>query len=65
MDARLAAKYNLFILEVVKAWIDAPRKRLRTFHHMGGGRLMVAGRVMTLPSRKNDHTCLSRILFPK
>ena len=52
VDARLAKKYNLFILEVVKAWADKPRKRLRTFHHMGGGRFMIAGKMITLTSRK-------------
>lgn len=52
VDSRLVTKYNLFVLEVVKAWADKPRKRLRTIHHMGGGRFMIAGRLMTLPSRK-------------
>lgn len=50
-DARLAAKYCFFILEVVKAWIDPARKRPRTIHHRGRGEFMVAGRTLTLPSR--------------
>lgn len=51
-DARLATKYNFFILEVLKAWIDPARKNPRTLHHLGQGRFMVAGRTITLPSRK-------------
>lgn len=51
IDARLAAKYCFFILEVVKAWIDPARKRPRTIHHRGRGEFMVAGRTLTLPSR--------------
>jgi flavin reductase (DIM6/NTAB) family NADH-FMN oxidoreductase RutF len=52
VDARLVAKYNFFVLEVVKAWIDASRKDPRTIHHRGMGRFMVAGRTIRLPSKK-------------
>ncbi len=51
IDARLATKYNFFILEVVKAWIDPSRKNPRTIHHRGRGVFMVAGRTIRLPSR--------------
>ncbi|HXZ97026.1 MAG TPA: flavin reductase family protein [Burkholderiales bacterium] len=51
VDARLAARYNFFILEVLKAWIDPSRKDPRTIHHRGGGNFMVAGRTIKLPSR--------------
>lgn len=51
VDACLAAKYNFFILEVLKAWIDPSRKDPQTIHHRGGGNFMVAGRTMKLPSR--------------
>jgi flavin reductase (DIM6/NTAB) family NADH-FMN oxidoreductase RutF len=50
-DARMVTKYNLFILEVVKAWIDPSRRDPRTIHHRGGGAFMVAGRTIRLPSR--------------
>jgi flavin reductase (DIM6/NTAB) family NADH-FMN oxidoreductase RutF len=46
------AKYCLFILEVVKAWIDPARKRPRTIHHQGRGFFMVAGETIKLRSRK-------------
>jgi flavin reductase (DIM6/NTAB) family NADH-FMN oxidoreductase RutF len=51
VDARLAAKYNFFILEVVKAWIDPAKKNPRTIHHRGRGVFAVDGRTLTLPSR--------------
>lgn len=51
IDARLAAKYNFFILEVVKAWIDRARKNPRTLHHRGRGVFTVDGRTIKLPSR--------------
>lgn len=50
-DARMANRYNFFVLEVLKAWIDPARKNQRTLHHLGRGRFMVAGRTITLPSK--------------
>jgi flavin reductase (DIM6/NTAB) family NADH-FMN oxidoreductase RutF len=51
IDARMAAKYCFFVLQVVKAWIDPARKRPRTIHHLGRGTFMVAGRTIKLPSK--------------
>ncbi|HAM51631.1 MAG TPA: flavin reductase [Nitrospiraceae bacterium] len=51
IDARMVAKYNFFILEVLKAWIDTSRKAPRTIHHLGRGAFMVAGRTINLPSK--------------
>jgi flavin reductase (DIM6/NTAB) family NADH-FMN oxidoreductase RutF len=51
VDTRMTAKYCLFILEVVKAWIDPSVKRPRTIHHLGKGAFMVAGRTIQLPSK--------------
>ena len=50
IDRRLAAQYNFFVLEVVKAWIDPRQKHPRTMHHRGEGEFLVAGRTITLPS---------------
>ena len=52
VDRRLVAKYNFFILEVVRAWIDPRRKRPRTIHHQGEGVFLVPGRTINLPSPK-------------
>ena len=43
VDTKLVSKYNFFILEVVKAWINSAMKAPRTIHHMGKGRFMVSG----------------------
>jgi flavin reductase (DIM6/NTAB) family NADH-FMN oxidoreductase RutF len=52
VDTRLVRRYDLFILEVLKAWRDPAVKRPRTLHHMGRGTFMVAGALLRLPSRK-------------
>jgi flavin reductase (DIM6/NTAB) family NADH-FMN oxidoreductase RutF len=54
VDRRLVPKYNFFILEVVKAWIDPRRKRPRTIHHQGEGVFLVPGRTIHLPSPKTS-----------
>jgi len=51
IDASMADKYNLFLLEVLKAWIDRSKKNPRTIHHCGRGVFMVAGRRIKLPSK--------------
>ncbi len=50
-DGRLVARYNFFILEVLKAWIDPAQKDPRTLHHRGRGAFMVAGETVKLSSR--------------
>ena len=50
-DASMATRYNFFVLEVLKAWIDPARQRPRTLHHLGKGRFVVDGRTIALPSR--------------
>ena len=50
-DTRMVNKYNFFVLEVVKAWIDPAVKNPRTLHHRGRGVFMVAGETVKLPSR--------------
>ena len=51
VDTRMVTKYNFFVLEVLKAWIDPSRKDPRTIHHRGRGAFMVAGEVIKLPSK--------------
>lgn len=50
VDGAMVDKYNLFVLEVVKAWIDPAQKHPQTIHHQGGGAFMVAGETIKLPS---------------
>jgi flavin reductase (DIM6/NTAB) family NADH-FMN oxidoreductase RutF len=49
-DTSMADKYGLFVVEVVKAWIDPAVKNPRTIHHLGSGNFMVAGETIKLKS---------------
>jgi flavin reductase (DIM6/NTAB) family NADH-FMN oxidoreductase RutF len=51
IDDSMVDRYGLFILEVLKAWIDRSKKNPRTIHHCGRGVFMVAGRSIKLPSK--------------
>ena len=51
-DTRMVGRYNMFVLEVVRAWIDRAVRRPRTIHHMGCGTFIVAGDLMQLRSGK-------------
>ena len=48
VDTSLMNKYNMFILEGVKAWSDPKRKERRTFHANGDGTFVVDGRTIDL-----------------
>jgi flavin reductase (DIM6/NTAB) family NADH-FMN oxidoreductase RutF len=50
-DTHFVRKYNLFILEVLKAWIDPAQKNPKTLHHQGYGRFAVDGATVVLQSR--------------
>ena len=49
-DTRLVNQYNLFLLEVLKAWSDPAQKRPKTIHHQGYGRFVVDGATIRLKS---------------
>jgi flavin reductase (DIM6/NTAB) family NADH-FMN oxidoreductase RutF len=51
-DTRFVNKYNLFILEVLKAWADPAQKNPKTIHHRGFGRFTVDGETIQLKSKK-------------
>jgi flavin reductase (DIM6/NTAB) family NADH-FMN oxidoreductase RutF len=51
VDTRLVNKYNLFVLEVLKAWVDPKQKNPKTIHHRGYGRFVVDGSAIRLKSR--------------
>ena len=50
-NTRLVTTYNLFILEVLKAWIDPQQKHPKTIHHHGYGKFAVDGKMIRLKSR--------------
>lgn len=51
IDRGLVNKYNLFILEVLKAWIDPAQKKPKTIHHHGYGTFVVDGATIKLKSK--------------
>ena len=51
VDTHLVNKYCLFVLEVLKAWIDPAQKNPKTIHHHGYGTFAVDGEMITLKSR--------------
>jgi flavin reductase (DIM6/NTAB) family NADH-FMN oxidoreductase RutF len=50
-DTRALARYGVFVLEVLQAWIDPACKNPRTLHHRGHGAFMIAGETIRLRSR--------------
>ena len=50
-DKRMVNRYNLFILEVLKAWVDPAQKNPKTIHHQGYGRFAVDGPTINLKSK--------------
>ena len=51
VDTRMVASYCFFVVEVIKAWIDAAVKNPRTIHHLGHGNFMVVGERIKLKSK--------------
>lgn len=50
-ETRLVNTYNLFILEVLKAWYDPAQRSPKTIHHHGYGKFAVDGKMIKLRSR--------------
>jgi flavin reductase (DIM6/NTAB) family NADH-FMN oxidoreductase RutF len=50
VDTHLVNRFNLFVLEVQKAWIDPAQKHPKTIHHHGYGKFAVDGAMITLKS---------------
>jgi flavin reductase (DIM6/NTAB) family NADH-FMN oxidoreductase RutF len=51
VDTRLVNRYNLFILEVLKGWIDPAKRNPKTIHHQGFGSFVVDGETIKLKSK--------------
>ncbi|MDH6258457.1 flavin reductase family protein [Bradyrhizobium sp. BR13661] len=50
-DTRMVRRYNLFILQVMRAWIDPAQKDPRTLHHRGYGSFAVDGATVRMKSK--------------
>jgi flavin reductase (DIM6/NTAB) family NADH-FMN oxidoreductase RutF len=51
VDTALVKKYDFFVLEAVKAWIDPAQNDPRTIHHRGKGVFAVDGKVIRILSK--------------
>jgi flavin reductase (DIM6/NTAB) family NADH-FMN oxidoreductase RutF len=51
VDTDFVNKYNMFILEVVKAWIDPGQNEPKTVHHKGYGTFAVDGETIRMKSK--------------
>lgn len=51
VDARMVSRYGLFVLEAVKAWVNAEHPQPKTLHHRGHGEFSVAGDLIHTRSR--------------
>jgi len=43
VDTQLLREYDVFILEVLKAWVDAAQKKPKMIHHRGARSFSTAG----------------------
>jgi flavin reductase (DIM6/NTAB) family NADH-FMN oxidoreductase RutF len=50
-DTALVRKYNLFVLEALKAWIDPAQNAPKTIHHHGWGTFVIDGRTLLTKSK--------------
>ena len=50
-DMRMVRRYDLFVLQAVAAWKVSGSGELKTLHHLGGDRFMVAGPTMRMRSK--------------
>ncbi|ADZ71863.1 flavin reductase family protein [Polymorphum gilvum] len=51
VDDGFVKRYNLFVLEVVRAWRDPAQAAPKTIHHTGYGHFVVDGETIALPSK--------------
>jgi flavin reductase (DIM6/NTAB) family NADH-FMN oxidoreductase RutF len=50
-DTTLVPRFDLFVVEVLAAWIDRTQRHPKTIHHRGWGTFAVDGRTIRLKSR--------------
>lgn len=51
VDDRQVGRYNLWVLEVQRIWLDRAWQELRLLHHQGDGRFSVDGETIDLSDR--------------
>lgn len=51
VNTQLSGKYNLFVVEAVRAWVNRNRREQRIFHHKGDGTFSLDGRTIDMKAR--------------
>ncbi len=51
IDDAMVDRYNLWVLEAVRMWMDTERMERRMIHHSGDGTFVVDGRSLDLSAR--------------
>ena len=51
VDTSMVAMYNVFVVRVVKSWLDPKRVDPRTLHHHGYGHFVIDGEAIEMPSK--------------
>jgi len=51
VDTKMVNQYNIFIVEVLKAWVNPGIKNPKMIHHCGKGFFVVDGKKIKLPSK--------------
>jgi flavin reductase (DIM6/NTAB) family NADH-FMN oxidoreductase RutF len=52
IDTTISERYNIFTLEVLKAWITPLNKRQLTVHHCGDGNFIADGKLIRVSPKK-------------
>ncbi len=52
VNTSLVSTYNIFILQVIKAWIRPTQERPLQLHHCGKGVFVIDGDIVKLPTKK-------------
>jgi flavin reductase (DIM6/NTAB) family NADH-FMN oxidoreductase RutF len=52
VDTTLAEKYEFYVMEVTKAWIDPSNKNPKMLHHRGGGSFVADGETIEVERKK-------------
>lgn len=51
VDTDMVSKYSMFVLQVVKAWVDPLLRDRKTIHHIGYSNFMIAGKTIKVRSK--------------
>ncbi|TFK50240.1 hypothetical protein OE88DRAFT_1661897 [Heliocybe sulcata] len=50
-DTKMVSKYNMWVLKVVRGWLDVEKRDWKAFHHRGDGTFVCDGDIVNLQER--------------